>query len=240
MGNANVLGHLQRLIAFDLDGTLVDSRRDLADSANELITGLGGAPLSEDAIARMVGEGAAVLVRRALAAAQIPDVRGALARFLEIYETRLLRHTRVYEGMVDAVRLARTFGRVAILTNKPLLPTERILKGLGLRELFDDVTGGDGPLGRKPDPASLHALMRAAGATASNTLLVGDSAIDHETAVRAGVRCCLVSFGFGHHNVDRSRLRREDVVVANADELRRVLTHFALGASDAEPGETTT
>ena len=234
------MGHLQRLIAFDLDGTLVDSRRDLADSANELITGLGGAPLAEDAIARMVGEGAAVLVRRALTAAQIPDVRGALARFLEIYDTRLLRHTRVYEGMDDAVRLARTVGRVAILTNKPLLPTERILNGLGLRDLFDDVTGGDGPLGRKPGPASLHALMRAAGATASHTLLVGDSAIDHETAVRAGVRCCLVSFGFGHHNFDRSRLRREDRVAASTDELRGVITQFAMDTPDTEPGETTT
>jgi phosphoglycolate phosphatase len=223
------LGHLQRLIAFDLDGTLVDSRRDLADAANDLITERGGMPLSEDAIARMVGEGAALLVRRALTAARITDTGGALARFLEIYDTRLLNHTRVYEGMDDAVRLARTFARVAILTNKPLAPTERILDGLGLRELFDDVTGGDGPLGRKPDPASLHALMRAAGATASHTLLVGDSAIDHETAVRAGVRCCLVSFGFGHHNFDRSRLRREDRVAASAEELRGVIAQFANG-----------
>lgn len=220
------MGHLQRLIAFDLDGTVVDSRRDLADSANDLITERGGAPLSEDAIARMVGEGAALLVRRALTAAHITDIGGALARFLEIYDTRLLNHTRVYEGMDDAVRLARTFGRVAILTNKPLAPTERILEGLGLRELFDDVTGGDGPLGRKPDPASLQELMRAAGATAATTLLVGDSAIDHETAVRAGVRCCLVSFGFGHHNFDRSLLRADDWVAASADELRGVLTQF--------------
>ena len=221
------MGHLQRLIAFDLDGTIVDSRRDLADSANDLIIERGGTPLSEDAIARMVGEGAAVLVRRALTAAKITDVGGALARFLEIYDTRLLNYTRVYEGMDDAVRLARTFGRVAILTNKPLAPTERILEGLGLRDLFDDVTGGDGPLGRKPDPAALNELMRVAGATAAATLLVGDSAIDHDTAVRAGVRCCLVSFGFGHHNFDRSRLRPDDRIVASADELRGVITQFA-------------
>jgi phosphoglycolate phosphatase len=221
------VGHLQRLIAFDLDGTIIDSRRDLADSANELITERGGSPLPEDAIARMVGEGAAVLVRRALSAAQLVDDGGALARFLEIYDTRLLRHTRVYDGMDDAVRLARTLGRVAILTNKPLSPTERILDGLGLRDLFDDVTGGDGPLGRKPNPASLHELMRVAGATAATTLLVGDSAIDHETAVRAGVCCCLVSFGFGHHNVERSRLRADDWVVASAEELRGVFNQFA-------------
>jgi phosphoglycolate phosphatase len=165
VGNANVVGDLQRLIAFDLDGTLVDSRTDLADSANDLIAERGGTPLPEEAIARMVGEGAAVLVRRVLAAAQLTDTGGALARFLEIYDTRLLRHTRVYDGMTDVVRFARTLGRVAVLTNKPLAPSDRILEGLGVRGLFDSVTGGDGPLPRKPDPAALNEMMRDAGAS---------------------------------------------------------------------------
>ena len=241
------MGDLHRLIAFDLDGTIVDSRRDLAESANELIVELGGAPLAEEAIARMVGEGAATLVRRALTAARVTDVRaasaeasapkGALARFLEIYDTRLLRHTHVYPGLTDVVRFARTLGRVAVLTNKPLAPSERILEGLGIRDLFDEVTGGDGPLPRKPDPAGLEALMRSAGATPDTTLLVGDSAIDHETAVRAGVRCCLVSFGFGYVTFPKERLRVEaasakasapkDGVAADAGELRDMLTKFA-------------
>ena len=244
MGNTNLVGHLHRLIAFDLDGTLVDSRRDLADSANELIAELGGSPLSEDAIARMVGEGAALLVRRALAAAGVTDVgaafadatapRGALARFLEIYDSRLLRHTNVYPGVTEVVQFARTLGRVAVLTNKPLAPSERILEGLGIRDLFDLVTGGDGPLPRKPDPAGLEALMRGAGATPDTTLLVGDSAIDHETAVRAGVRCCLVAFGFGYETFPQERLRGAadasaptDAVAADAGELRSLLAKFA-------------
>src|SRR5687767_6860494 len=160
------MGDLRRLIAFDLDGTLIDSRRDLADSANALIVELGGTPLTEDAIARMVGDGAAMLVRRALTAAGLrPDVRVALARFLEIYDTRLLNHTRAYPGIEDAVRDARTLGRVVVLTNKPKKPSEVILEGLGLRGLFDDVIGGDGPLPRKPDPAGLQRLMDDAGAT---------------------------------------------------------------------------
>ena len=227
MGNADVVGDLHRLIAFDLDGTLVDSRRDLADSANELITELGGSPLPEEAIARMVGEGAAVLVRRALTAAGVTDVRTALTRFLAIYDTRLLRHTRVYAGMDDVVRFARTLGRVAVLTNKPLAPSERILQGLGIRNLFDVVVGGDGPLPRKPDPSSLNALIREAGAAAGTSMLVGDSAIDHETAVRAGIRCCVVSFGFGYRSFPRERLRENDSVAADAGELRDVLAAFA-------------
>jgi phosphoglycolate phosphatase len=221
------VGDLHRLIAFDLDGTLVDSRRDLADSANELITERGGSPLAEDAIGRMVGEGAAVLVRRALSAANVSDAHAALTRFLAIYDTRLLRHTRVYAGMEDVVRFARTLGRVAVITNKPLVPSERILSGLGLREHVDVVIGGDGPFPRKPDPSSLEALIQEAGASAERSMLVGDSAIDHETAVRAGVRCCMVSFGFGYQSFSSERLRAEDRVATDAVELRGLLAAFA-------------
>ena len=221
------MGHLQRLIAFDLDGTLIDSRRDLADSANELITELGGSPLAEEAVGRMVGEGAAVLVRRALAAAQLTDSGHALKRFLEIYDTRLLRHTHLYDGVTDAVRFAGTIGRVALLTNKPLAPSLRILDGLGIRDLFNEVVGGDGPLPRKPDPASLNTLMHEAGADAKTTLMVGDSPIDHETAARAGVRCCLVTFGYSPDPFPRERLRGDEYHARTADELRSVLATFA-------------
>ena len=222
------------LIVFDLDGTIVDSRRDLADSANELITELGGTPLPEEDIGRMVGEGAAVLIRRALKAAGVTEVRHALARFLEIYDTRLLNHTRVYDGVADAVRFARSLGHVAVLTNKPSAPSDRILTGLGIRELFEEVVGGDGPLGRKPDPAALHALMRDFGATSRTTLLVGDSAIDHETAIRASVRCCLLSFGFGYQNFPKQRVRDDDWIAGDASQLRVILETFAEVTEAAE------
>ena len=226
MGNADLVGDVQRLIAFDLDGTLIDSRRDLADSANELITELGGAALPEESVGRMVGEGAAMLVRRALAAAQLTDPGNALARFLEIYDNRLLRHTRLYDDVAGSVRFAGTIGRVALLTNKPLAPSMRILEGLGIRDLFSQVIGGDGPWPRKPDPAGLHALMREAGTDANTTLLVGDSPIDHETAARAGVRCCLVSFGYSPDEFPRDRLRGDEYVARSADELRSVFAQF--------------
>ena len=93
------------LIVFDLDGTIVDSRRDLADSANQLIHELGGSPLPEEAVGQMVGEGAAMLVRRALAAARVPETSASLPRFLDIYDGRLLTHTRAYEGIGEVVRL---------------------------------------------------------------------------------------------------------------------------------------
>lgn len=221
MGNLH-----RRLIAFDLDGTLVDSRRDLSDSANDLIVELGGQPLTEEAIGRMVGEGAAVLVSRALAAAGLGDVPGARERFLEIYDRRLLNFTRPYDGLVEAVTFARQHARVVMVTNKPLAPTLRILDGLGLRELFDDVAGGDNAFGRKPDPAALQAMMRDAGATPERTLLVGDSAIDHETALRAGVQCCLVTFGFGFLTFPRERLSGREWLVADGAALLSALDRF--------------
>ena len=221
------MGDLHRLIAFDLDGTIVDSRRDLADSANQLIAELGGTPLPEDDIGRMVGEGAAMLIRRALRAARVTDRGTALARFLEIYNGRLLNHTRVYDGVAGVVRFARSVGHVVMLTNKPKAPSERILEGLGISDLFEVVVGGDGPLGRKPEPAALNALMSEFGATPQTTLLVGDSAIDHETSIRADVRCCLVSFGFGYRNFPKERLRGDEWIAADAAQLRSIVEEFA-------------
>jgi phosphoglycolate phosphatase len=224
------MGDLHRLIAFDLDGTLVDSRRDLADSVNQVIAELGGVPLAEGAIVRMVGEGAAVLVRRALAAAGLPDAPRALPRFLEIYDGRLLNHTRPYDGVEDAVRAARRRARVIVLTNKPAAASERILRGFGLLGLFDEVIGGDGPLGRKPDPAALVAAMERAGATPGCSLLVGDSAIDHETAVRAASRCCLATYGFGYATFPRERLTGEEWMAAAPTDLPAIFDWFTAAA----------
>lgn len=227
MGDTELVGHLyRRLIAFDLDGTLVDSRRDLSDSANDLVVELGGAPLTEEAIGRMVGEGAGVLVARALAAAGLGDVPGARERFLEIYDRRMLNFTRPYDGVADAVRVARQHARVTVLTNKPLAPSLRILEALGLRDLFADVVGGDNPLGRKPDAAALWSMMRDAGATPETTLMVGDSAIDHETAIRAGVQCCLVTFGFGYLNFPRERLTGAEWLAGDSGELLACVRRF--------------
>ena len=218
------MGHVhRRLIAFDLDGTLIESRHDLADSANELIAERGGAPVSIEAVSGMVGEGARVLVRRALAAAGLDDVPGSLERFLEIYDRRLLNHTHLYDGVTDIVRRVRSVARVALLTNKPIGPTEKILSGLAVRELFDDVIGGDGPYPRKPDPASLAELMARAESTPLRTLMVGDSAVDLETAQRADVRCCMVTWGLGF---TRQRTASAGWVADDAMALSRALDDF--------------
>jgi phosphoglycolate phosphatase len=124
-----------RLFVFDLDGTLIDSRRDLADSVNALILERGGRELPLDAVTAMVGEGAALLVRRGLMAAGLePDVESALPRFLELYDERLLAHTQPYPGTREMLDEMQLKGRLAILTNKPQHHTERVLRGLRLHQ----------------------------------------------------------------------------------------------------------
>jgi phosphoglycolate phosphatase len=180
----------------------------------------------------MVGEGAAVLVGRALAAAGRAEPPDAVTRFLAIYDTRLLNHTRPYDGVIDAVRAAREHARVVVLTNKPRRPSEEILTGLAMRQLFETVVGGDGPYPKKPDPAALLALMDDAGAAPEHTLMVGDSAIDHETALRTGVRSCLCAFGFGFRNFPRQRLTGQEWVVEDTAALARRIREFT-GATGA-------
>jgi phosphoglycolate phosphatase len=206
------------LIVFDLDGTLIDSRRDLADSANQLITERGGKPLDLDDITRMVGGGAAQLVQSALEASGLESTEDGLRRFLEIYDTRMLSTTRAYPGIPQA--LAQLSGHArAVLTNKPKRPAEWILTMLGLRHHFVEIVGGDGPHARKPDPQGLAYLMATHGASADETVLVGDSPIDVETARRAGTRCCVVSYGFGFAAFEEEGLGQTVPVAANIGQL---------------------
>lgn len=185
-------------LAFDLDGTLIDSRRDLAGAVNEVRRELGFEPLEVPEIVAMVGRGARVLVRRAL-----PDeVAGAafdaaFATFLDRYTDRCLKETRPYEGVMDMLgELAARFP-LALLTNKPERSTRKILAGLGLAEFFGVVIGGDTLAVRKPDPETLRLVARRLGVQLHHVLFVGDSATDGETAQAAGVPLALVTWGFG-------------------------------------------
>lgn len=212
-----------RLLVFDLDGTLIDSRRDLAESVNVLVVERGGRELPLDTVTAMVGEGAALLVRRALTAAGLePDVESALPRFLDIYDERLLVHTRPYPGTGEMLETLRPKARLAILTNKPQHHTERVLRGLRLDAYFADVVGGDTPHGRKPDPAGLRYLIGKSGGTADTTMMIGDSVIDLRTARAASVRMCLVRYGFGFASAE-SELTGRELIASNPSDLARLI-----------------
>ena len=207
------------LIVFDLDGTLVDSRLDLANAVNALLRDLGASPIAVDDVVAMVGDGAAVLVRRALTAAGLdPETAGALDRFLAHYDAHLLDFTKPYPGMVDTLRQLSTRATLAVLTNKPSRATDLILAGLHLRQYFHHVVGGDTRWGRKPQPEGLVHLCEVVAARPADTLLVGDSAVDLATARNAGTRICLARYGFGFR-FNGTELGSDELFVDSATDL---------------------
>jgi len=211
--------HNYHLIVFDLDGTLIESRRDLADAANLLVDQYGGRRLEEAAVTGMVGEGADVLVRRVMAASGIGEAPSdALHRFLAIYHTVMLRHTVPYPGVAEMLDALDGRFEMSVLSNKPRESSRLILEALGLARHFRRIDGGDGPWPRKPDPAGLLAVVEEVSA-AGRAVLVGDSPIDLMTARAAGVRVCLARYGFGYARVTADMLEGDEWVIDRPRDL---------------------
>jgi phosphoglycolate phosphatase len=224
------------LIVFDLDGTIVDSQRDMADSANEMLAGYGAGPLALDAVTAMVGNGAARLVERALAAAGVDaPLPEALGQFLAIYDRRLIEHTKPYDGLPGIIADAAARAPLAVLTNKTEAASRRLLEAFGLLASFRWVIGSDSSFPRKPDPSSLRHLIDVSGATPDTTLMVGDSAVDMETASRAGTAMCVALYGYGRLAGPLPLTGRELVAEQPADVGRRV-GEFLEGAGDRGQG----
>ena len=209
------------LVVFDLDGTLIDSLDDLAVAVNRLVGELGGRALEREAVGRMVGEGAVLLVSRALEASGLGhiDARTVLPRFLQIYDALLPGVTRPYDGIPEMLAAVSPACRLAVLTNKPTAATRKLLADLDLGRWFPDVIGGDGPLPRKPSPEGLQRLMELAGTTATHTLLVGDSTVDLLTAQAAGTDVCIARYGFGQAMFDPSALRGGEAFIDTPSDL---------------------
>lgn len=208
-----------RLIVFDLDGTLIDSKQDLCNSVNATLTHFGLRELPDEVIASFIGDGAAMLIRRALAIpAQLPgDLPGgqageaffeeAFAFFLTYYRAHKLDFTRVYPGVMESLEALKTLPDgtarpMAVLTNKPVGPARAICEGLGISKYFFSVYGGDSFAAKKPDPLGLRTLMEEAGTGPAETLMVGDSDVDVRTARNAGVWVMGCSFGLAPESLE--------------------------------------
>ena len=225
-----------KLLVFDLDGTLIDSAQDLCNSVNATLREFNCGPLPDKTIAGFVGNGAPMLMRRSLALAgsiapdQINDDLFARAYtfFLQHYREHKLDFTYAYEGVLDALsalhHLHDASGgpqrTLAVLTNKPVRPARGICEGLGLADYFLHIYGGDSFPLKKPDPLGLRSLMDETGATPEETVMIGDSKVDVETARNAGAWSIGCAFGFGPQNLSDSP---PDVLVDTAAEWTQAL-----------------
>ena len=231
-----------RLLIFDLDGTLVDSKTDLALSVNATLRHLGRPPLEDETIYSYVGRGAEALIARAVGDGVTSDeMKRGLRYFINYYWQHKLDNTTLYPGVRESLdRLAniRTAnaqmadGRagnsrgdrvqriLAVLTNKPVYPSQGIIDDLGLGQMFRFVYGGNSFTSKKPDSVGVHALLRETGVAPREAMIVGDSDVDIETGVRAGVWTCGVTYGFGNLDIESNP---PDVVVDSLSELADAL-----------------
>ena len=186
------------LLIFDLDGTLIDSRLDLANAVNATRTHMGMERLANERVYSYVGNGAPVLIRRAMGEqATEAELQEALEFFLEYYRDHDLDHTCLYPGVPESLDRLRAAGKkMAVLTNKPVRMSRHIVDGLGVGSCFFQVYGGNSFEFKKPNPIGAETLMREAGVDRSAALMVGDSSVDVQTARNARILCCGVTYGF--------------------------------------------
>jgi phosphoglycolate phosphatase len=186
------------LVIFDLDGTLIDSKLDLAHAVNATRDMMGMPPLDHEIIFTYVGNGAPVLIRRAIGSeASEEQLQSALDFFLAYYRDHMLDYTVLYPGVKETLDALRSDGKkMAILTNKPVRISEAIVQGIGIGQHFSQVYGGNSFEQKKPHPVGVARLLTETATDRSLALMVGDSAVDIQTARNAGIASCGVTYGF--------------------------------------------
>jgi len=218
--------HRIRLLVFDLDGTLIDSRLDLIHSVNATLRHLVRPELDGEVIASYVGDGAPTLIQRALGNSEDESLlRTALEYFLGYYRLHKLDHTTVYEGIPEVLaQLAQPSNglqrEMAVLSNKPVRPSRDIVHAMGLGDYFVSIYGGNSFPTKKPDPQGIQTILQETGIAAEQTLMIGDSSIDVLTGRNAGLWTCGVTYGFAPHSLEEVP---PDVLIENPRELGELL-----------------
>jgi phosphoglycolate phosphatase len=205
-----------RALIFDLDGTLIDSKLDLALAVNRTLEHMGRERLEDGRIYGYVGDGAPTLVRRALGSgATDGEVEQGLDYFLSYYRAHMLDNTVTYPGVREGLELLEGHP-MAVLTNKPVRFSQGILDGLGIARYFQYVYGGNSFQTKKPDPEGVNVLLRDWAVGPREAMMVGDSEVDVRTARNAGTWACGVSYGLGAEGL---RTDPPDILLDSLTEL---------------------
>jgi phosphoglycolate phosphatase len=209
-------------LIFDLDGTLIDSKLDLAHAVNATRAHFGLTPLDLDTVGTYIGNGAPVLIRRAMGPeASDEAVAKALEYFLAYYSEHKLDNTCAYPGIPEALEALHRDGvGMAVLTNKPVRVSTGIIDGLGLAKYFARIYGGNSFEQKKPNPIGVDTLLAEAGVPRERAMIVGDSSVDVRTARNAGVKVCGVTYGFQPESFETDP---PDMMVDRPGELARAI-----------------
>jgi phosphoglycolate phosphatase len=212
-----------KLVIFDLDGTLIDSRLDLVHSVNAALRHIGRPELPDDVIASYVGDGAPILIQRALGGETVDEaaIRKGLEFFLSYYRAHKLDHTTVYPGIAEALAAIQNSAngvprKLAVLSNKPVVPSRAIVEALGLGRFFSQIYGGNSFPTKKPDPEGARKLLEEYGVQPQHAAIVGDSHVDVDTGRNAGMITVGVTYGFAPHTLADDP---PDVLVDHPSEL---------------------
>jgi len=218
--------HSIKLVIFDLDGTLIDSRLDLVHSVNAALRHIQRPELPEDVIASYVGDGAPILIQRALGREAVDEalVRKGLEFFLSYYREHKLDHTTIYEGIREALAAIQRSGngvprKLAVLTNKPVNPSRAIVEALGLGPYFSQVYGGNSFATKKPEPEGALKLLSEVDVRPEQAAIIGDSHVDVRTGRNAGLWTVAVTYGFAPHTLE---VEEPDITVDTPLELSKV------------------
>jgi phosphoglycolate phosphatase len=206
------------VLIFDLDGTLVDSKKDLTASVNYVRQQFNLPVLTEEEIGRFIGNGALTLIRRALAdQATETNVQAGLQMFLSYYRSHMLDSTRLYPGVAETLDRLADF-ELAVLTNKPVHFSCAMLDGLGIYKQFAVVYGGNSFDHKKPDPVGVYQILSDTKGDRGRTWMVGDSAVDVMTGRNASIRTCGVTYGYVAETFKEAP---PDVLIDHFSELER-------------------
>ena len=223
--------HSIKLVIFDLDGTLIDSRLDLVHSVNAALRHIGRPELPDDVIASYVGDGAPILIQRALGGETVDEalIRKGLEYFLSYYREHKLDHTTVYPGIAQALATIQNSGngtprKMAVLSNKPVVPSRAIVEALGLGPFFWQIYGGNSFATKKPEPEGARKLLEESGAWPEQAVMVGDSHVDVRTGRNAGLWTIGVTYGFATSTLEEEQ---PDVLVDQPHEVGAVFTSKA-------------
>jgi len=217
-----------KLVIFDLDGTLIDSRLALVHSVNAALRYIGRPELPDDVIASYVGDGAPILIQRALGGEAVDEalIRKGLEFFLSYYREHKLDHTTVYPGIIEALMAIQqssngTSRKMAVLSNKPVNPSRAIVEALGLGQFFSQVYGGNSFSTKKPDPEGARKLREESGVQPEQAAIVGESNVDVRTGRNAGLWTVGVTYGFATHTLHEEP---PDILVEEPHEVGTVFS----------------